>query len=318
MWAGSIHIRDMSLTAFRNVRVIGLVFGLLLQGPATGQNAGGSGKVTIPGAPIPPPGLVAILKKSKNSPDYVFHDDALYQEFVRISETNPTHGPTAGVGDAGSFLASCVIKPVAEPAPDDRPYFIASISRRTSVGKHGELSESEVKSLYLIKVQQTESTYRYHCIGSYRETENLEKILLALRKAAGNPPFKKGSKDFDVADTAVSRGFTDKALYEEISRIPEKYPKLADDEQILDPDSNSLASVYVHENPPQAPVTQMRTGENWWNLQLMEDKRMVLFQGRREGVSADFELRKIGVFRATAEWEKICHRIAEKPKDSKK
>ncbi len=318
MSAGSIHSRKMSLTSNRKIRLAVLALGFLLQGPATGQNPEDAGKGTKPGPPISPPGLVAILKKSKNSPDYVFHDDALYQEFVRISETKPDYGPTGGVGDAGSFLASCVIKPAAQAAPDDRPYFIASISRRTSVGKHGELSESEVKSLYLFKVQQSESTYRYHCIGSYRETENLEKILLALRKAAGNPPFKRGSKDFDVADTAVSRGFTDKVLYEEISRIPEKYPKLADDEQILDPDSNSLASVYVHADPPQAPATQMRTGENWWNLQLMEDKRMALFQGRREGVSADFELRKIGVFRATAEWENICHRIAEKPKDSEK
>lgn len=239
----------MSLIAFRKVRLIGFVLGILLQGPATGQNPEDSGKGSKPGAPISPPGLVTILKKSKNSPDYVFHDDALYQEFVRISETKPDYGPTGGVGDAGSFLASCVIKPVAQVAPDDRPYFIASISRRTSVGKNGELSEAEVKSLYLIKVQKSESTFRYQCIGSYREPENLEKILQALRKSAGNPPFKKGSKDFNVADTAVSRGFTDKALYEEISRIPEKYPKLADDEQIQDPDSNSLASVFVHADP---------------------------------------------------------------------
>ena len=315
-WAGFIRNRNMSLTAFRNVRVFGLVFGLLLQGPATGQNPEDSRKDSKSGDLISPPDLVAKLKKSKNSPHYVFHDDALYQELVRISETRPTYGPTTGVGDAGSFLASCVIKPAAQAGPGDHPYFIASISRRTSIGKNGELSESEVKSLYLIKVQQSESTFRYQCIGSYREKENLEKILQALRKAAGNPPFKKGSKDFDVPNTAVFRGFIDKALYEEISRIPERYPKLEDHDQTFDPDGISFAEITVKE-ALFAPV-QIRTKETYWKLLLSEDERIALFQYRRDGSYCDYELRKIGVFRATAEWENICHRIAEKPKDSEK
>lgn len=302
----------MNLTAFRNVRVIGLVFGLLLQGPATGQDPEDSGKTSNPGATIPLAGLVANLKKSKNSPEYAFHDDALYQEFVRISETKPTHGPTTGVGDAGSFLASCVIKPASH---DDRPYFIASISRRTSVGKNGELSESEVKSLYLTKVQKSESTFRYQCIGSYREKENLEKILQALRKAAGNPPFKKGSKDFDVPNTAVFDSFIDKQLHEEISRIPQEYPKLEDDDLSFDPDGISFAEVSAKE-ALFAPV-QILKKETYWKLLLSEDGRIALFQYRRDGSYCDFELRKIGVYRATAEWEKICRRIVEPPKDSK-
>lgn len=313
MWADSILSRTMNLIAFRNVRVIGLVFGLLLQGPAIGQNPEDSGKTSKPGAPISPAGLVAILKKSKNSPEYAFHDDALYQEFVRISETKPTHGPTTGVGDAGSFLASCVIKPASH---DDRPYFIASISRRTSVGKNGELSESEVKSLYLIKVQKSESTFRYQCIGSYREKENLEKILQALRTAAGNPPFKKGSKDFDVADTAVFRSFIDKQLYERISRIPEIAPKQKDEDRTLDPDGVSLAEVTVKE-ALFAPV-QILKKETYWKMLLSEDGRIALFQYRRDGSPCDYELQKIGVFRATAQWSSICHRIAEESKDSDK
>lgn len=306
----------MNLTSNRKIRLVGLALGLLLQSPATGQNPEDSGKEAKPGAPISPAGLVAILKKSKNSPDYVFHDDALYQEFVRISETKPDYGATGGVGDAGSFLASCVIKPVAEAAPDNRPYFIASIDRCTSVGKHGELSEAEVKSLYLIKVQKSESTYRYHCIGSYRETGNLEKILLALRKAAGDPPFKKGSKDFDVPNTAVFRSFIDKQLYERISRIPEIAPKLKDEDRTFDPDGVSLAEVTVKE-ALFAPV-QILKKETYWKMLLSEDGRIALFQYRRDGSPCDYELQKVGVFRATADWSSICHRIAEEPKDSKK
>lgn len=302
----------MNLITSRNVRLIRLILCLFLPGQVFGQTPETS---EVEGKPTHSGDLVAKLKKSKNSPSYVFHDDALYQEFVRISETKPTHGPKLFVGDAAGYLASCVIKPASH---DDRPYFIASIGRHTSIDRNGNATEREVKSIELTKVQLSGSTFRYQYLGAYREKENLEQILHALRVAAGNPPFKKGSKNFDVPNTAVSRGFTDKVLYEEISRIPEKYPMLAEDEQIPDPDCSSVASVSVDADPLQAPAVQMRTGRSWWNLQLLEDKRMVLFQGRREGVSADYELRKIGVYRATTEWEKICRRIVEPPKDSKK
>lgn len=299
-----------------NTRTLGLTLCLLLQIPLFGQTSKVSDEGLKPAqTPISPGDLAATLKKSKNSPSYVFRDDALYQEFVRISETKPTDGPRAGVGDAGSLLANCVIKPAEQAGPDARPYFIASIDRRTSVDKNGNATEREVKSLLLWKVSKSKSAIRYQCIGGYSEKENLEMILQALRKAADNPPFKEGSDDFDVASTTVFRRFTDKALHEEISRISQKHPKLEDDDQTFDPDGISCAEVDLHD-ALLAPALIIKK-ETYWKLLLSEDGRIALFQYRRDGSYCDYELENMGVFRATAEWEKLCRRMIETEKDSK-